>query len=122
MSLESDMVAAALAVTNIEAQIDDRFYAGEAPQEAARPLVVYLQTNSEGDRTLGGGFWERRARYQWRLICDTYEQVVILKSACRELNGTAYGDIADFNINDGPDGYDFETKRFIKVMDVSISK
>lgn len=122
MSLETDARAAALAVANVASLIGERFYAGEAPQEAARPLIVYTQINSDGDRTLGGGFWERRARYQWRLICDTYEQVVMLKTAVRELNGTDYGDIEYFEINDGPDGYDFETKRFIKVMDVLVSK
>lgn len=122
MSLEADARTAALAVSNISTLIGTRFYPNEAPQEAARPLIVYQQISSEGDRTLGGGFWERRARYQWRLVADTYEEIVMLKTAVRELNGTSYGDITDFNINDGPDGYEFETNRFTKIMDVSVSK
>jgi hypothetical protein len=122
MSLEADARAAALANVNIAALIGSRFYPSEAPQEAARPLIAYNMTSNDGDRTLGGVFVERLARYQWRLVCDSYEQVIQLCAAVLELAGTGHGDIAHMDIRSGPDGYDFETKRYIRVMEVVVNK
>jgi hypothetical protein len=122
MSLEEDARAAALANTNITNLIGSRFYPNEAPQEAARPLVIYQQIASQGERTLSGFHAERRAQYQWRLVCDSYEQIVQLKAAVKQLSGTGHGSIAKIDIDDGPDGFDFETVRYTKVMSVYLTK
>lgn len=121
MSLEADARAAAMANANITNLIGTRFYANEAPA-VERPLVVYQQLGSQGERTLGGMFAERRAQYQWRLVCDTYEQVVQLKTAVKQLSGTGYGSIRTIDIDDGPDGFDFETQRYTKIMSVYLTK
>lgn len=121
MSLEEDARAAALANSNISNLIGARFYANEAPA-VARPLIVYQQIASQGDRTLSGFFAERRAQYQWRLVCDSYEQIVQLKAAVKQLSGTGYGSIAKIDIDDGPDGFDFESERYTKIMSVYLTK
>lgn len=121
MSLEEDARSAALANVNITNLIGSRFYANEAPA-VERPLIVYQQIASQGERTLSGMVVERRAQYQWRLVCDSYDQIVQLKTAVKQLAGTAYGSIANIDIDDGPDGYDFETERYTKIMSVYLIK
>ena len=121
MSLEEDGRSAAMANVNITDLIGDRFYANEAPA-VERPLIVYQQIASQGDRTLAGMVVERRAQYQWRLVCDSYEAVVQLKTAVKQLAGTSFGSISKIEIDDGPDGFDFETKRYTKIMSVYLTK
>lgn len=121
MSLEEDARAAAMANSNITALIGTRFYANEAPA-VDRPLIVYQQIASQGERTLSGFHAERRAQYQWRLVCDSYDHIVQLKTAVKQLSGTGYGSITKIDIDDGPDGYDFETKRYTKIMSVYLTK
>lgn len=122
MSMEADMVAAVLAVSTITDLIGDRFYSLQAPAAAERPLIVYQQISSEGDRSLGGVYQERRAQYQWRLVCDTYESIVALKTAVRDLAGTSASGISKIDIADGPDGQDYESQRETKIINVTLTK
>lgn len=121
MSLEEDARAAAMANANITNLIGNRFYANDAPA-VDRPLVVYQQIASQGERTLSGFHAERRSQYQWRLVCDSYEQVIQLKAAVKQLSGTGYGSITKIDIDDGPDGFEFETGRYTKIMSVYLTK
>lgn len=121
MSLESDMRAAALAVSNITSLIGQRFHPSESPADGL-PAIVYTHIFSDGDRTLGGVFVERRASYQWRLVAETYAEIVQLKAAVNELAGTSPSGITKIDITEGPDGYEFETKRYIRIINVYLIK
>jgi hypothetical protein len=118
MSIESDLRSAFLANSNVSTLIGTRFYPLEAPQEATLPLIVYLQTSGDGERTLGGVFVQQEARYQVRLVGSSYDSIVQLKAAALELAGSGYGVISDMEVSEGPDGYDFDTARFEKIINV----
>jgi hypothetical protein len=45
-----------------------------------------------------------------------------LKAAVKQLSGTGHGSIAKIDIDDGPDGFDFESVRYTKIMSVYLTK
>jgi hypothetical protein len=118
MSIESDMRAAFLANANVAALVVDRFYPLQAPQGVSLPTIVYQHNSGDGERTLGGVFVQQEARYTLRLVTADYSTIVQLKVACLELAGSNYGVISDFDITEGGDGFDFDTERYIKVINV----
>ena len=121
MSYESDLRAAALAVTNLANLIGTRFYPVRLPQDAATPAITYRQLDSQQELTLGGTVIGGEVRYELTLLATTYGYILQLKSALQELEGTDYGSLTGFVVNDGPDGYDFTDEVYYKLVEVSAS-
>lgn len=118
MSIESDLRAAVLANANVSSLIDTRVYPGEIPANATLPAIAYQHIASNGERSLGGMYVEHSGRYQMRLVADTYDEIIQLKSAVLEVAGTSYGTLTRIEIDEGPDGYDFETRRYVRVLEI----
>lgn len=121
MSYESDLRAAALAVSNLANLIGTRFYPVRLPQDVAPPAVTYRQVDSQQELTLAGTVIGGEVRYELTLLATTYGVVLQLKSALQEIEGTDYGSLTGFIVNDGPDGYDFTDEVFYKLVEVSAS-
>lgn len=122
MSLESDARDAAMANSNVTALIDARFFHASNVPDETLPLVIYQQISSQGENSLGGIFVERTASYQWRLVSDNYNDILLLKAALKELAGTSQGTIALIDVSDGPDGFEFESSRYTKILNVRLTK
>jgi hypothetical protein len=104
----------------IVALIGNRFFANEAPA-VARPLIIYQHINSRGERSLGGFYAERWAQFQWRVVADSYADTLLVKAAVMGLAGTNYSGFK-IDVNDGADGFDFDTQRYTRLMTVYLTK
>ena len=121
MSIEVDFRAALLADTNVSALIGTRVYPLMLPDDADTPAVIYQELDAVGERTLSGHFIARTRRYQLRLVAASYDEIVQLKAAVAGVFSGGNGDYSRLFIDDGPDGYEFDTKLYTKILDAQIS-
>lgn len=121
MSIEADMRSMVVTDGAVNALISDRFFAVYVPQGQDYPAVVYEQTRGSGERTLGGQWVREEAVFNWQALAATLPEVVQVKSALLNLNGRQYGDVARLEVEEGPQGYDFDGKLFYQVLVARIS-
>jgi hypothetical protein len=121
MSIEEDLRAVLLADTNVAALIGTRVYPLMLPDDAATPAIIYQEIDAIGERTLGGHFIATARRYQLRLAATSYDMIVQLKAAVAGVDSGPNGGYTRLFIDDGPDGYEFDTKLYTKILEAQIS-
>ena len=96
MSLESALVARALATASITSAISNRMYNAVAPANATRPHVVFDLIGGEGrERAMGDGVNLVRQRVQFTVVATTAATEIATHAALLDafdwFNGTAGG-------------------------------
>ena len=121
MSIEEDLRELLLADVNVAALIGTRVYPLMLPDDAATPAIIYQEIDAIGERTLSGHFIASQRRYQLRLVADSYSTIVQLKAAAAGVASGPNGGYTRLFIDDGPDGYEFDTQLYTKILEAQIS-
>lgn len=121
MSIEEDFRDALLADSNVSDLVGTRIYPLMLPDDAAVPAITYQEIDAIGERTLSGHFIARQRRYQLLLVAATYDEIVQMKAAVGGLFSGGSGDYSRVFIDDGPDGYEFDTKLYTKILEAQVS-
>ncbi len=123
MSVESDLVARIIGNADVAGLIGTRLYPLRIPDDAALPAIAYQEIDGIGERTLGGHFVYTARRYQLRLVADSYEMIVKMKTAVGGVDDGPgpTGAYTRLFIDEGPDGFEFETQRYEKVLEAQVN-
>lgn len=120
MSTESDLVALLNADANVTSLVAGRIYTQLAPDNATMPCMVYTIAAGGGERTLSGHIIGQTNEAQLWLLAESYAEIVQMKAAVLGVSGTGYSSIEKVYIDEGPDGYDFDTRLYTKILSIEI--
>lgn len=120
MSIESDLFAAITNSANVAALIGTRMYPLMVPDDAQLPAISYQEIDGIGERTLSGHFIATERRYQLTLVATSYDMIVQLKAAVAGVDSGASGGYTRLFIDEGSDGYEFDTKLYTKILEAQV--
>lgn len=77
---------------------DARVYLGNAPQNAALPVVVIRRTGGSQPRSLGGVSLFERSEFSVNVICDNYADAYPIANAIRDALKNFSGDLSGTSV------------------------
>lgn len=113
---ESDLVTHLKANTALTALISGRIYPIAAPQNVAKPYLVYRVISNNSNQCLEGGIYENDVRIQIDIWADTYSNAKVTKEAAVD---AILGFKSSYNIN-VMDDYEQDTLLYRQILDFKL--
>jgi len=125
MLIETALMTYLLAQSGITDIVDTRIYFVKAPQDVAKPYIVFFKVTSPRDHSHDGGTGLANPRFQFSIFSTTYGEAkniaTAVQTALQGYTGTMGGDggvyVTAVTYEDENDFYENETKLFHVAVD-----